>query len=328
MKSRLAFIFFNLLFIILFPCQSFSENQKEGFSLWLSEVKKEAIASGLSQKTVNKAFANVSQPKKEIIEKDRKQPEFTQTLNDYLSSRINDRRIRIGQRMLQNYPTWLNRIERRFGVQRRFIVALWGIESSYGQQVGTYPVIQSLVTLAYDNRRASYFRSELLDALFLIDKNIVPMDRMFGSWAGAMGQCQFMPSSYRHYAVDADNSGSINLWASVPDVLGSIANYLSKLGWKNDQTWGRAVKLPESFDYSIVGLDTKLPLSRWHSMGVTRDNGRSLPRRNLNASLIIPDGRGGQAYLVYDNFRSLLSWNRSTLFALSVGLLSDEFIGY
>lgn len=327
MKTHFALLFFILTLVTAAPSSGLSENQSLDFSSWLSDVKKDALANGISQKTVNKAFADISEPIKEVVEKDRKQPEFTQTLDDYLASRINDRRIRIGKAMLKKYPTWFNRIEKRYGVQKRFIVALWGIESSYGQQVGNYPVIQSLVTLAYDNRRAQYFRGELMDALFLIDKRIVPLERMLGSWAGAMGQCQFMPSSYRYYAVDADSSGSINLWASIPDVLGSIAHYLSKLGWKDDQTWGRAVRLPDTFDYSLVGLDTSLPLSRWHSLGVMRENGTALPRRNMNASLVMPDGRGGQAYLVYDNFRSLLSWNRSVLFALSVGILSDEFIG-
>jgi membrane-bound lytic murein transglycosylase B len=308
-----------------FPSSSLAKDSGVTFSAWLDQRRAEAVNSGISQQTLDLALFNIHAPNPKVIPLDRKQPESLQTLEAYLRARINKERIRTGQKMMQRYPTWLGRIEREYGVQGRFLVALWGIESSYGKHIGTFPVIHSLVTLAYDGRRSNYFRKELFVALHLIDDGSIPYKRMQGSWAGAMGQCQFMPSSFRLYAVDADNSGSINIWASVPDVLGSAANYLAKAGWKNDQTWGREVKLPQNFDYSQVGLNVIFPLSRWQALGVRRTNGSSLPTRDLEASLIMPDGTDGSAYLVYDNFRVLMSWNRSKLFALAVGKLSDQF---
>ncbi len=206
-------------------------------------------------------------------------------------------------------------------------MALWGIETNYGEHSGSFPVIQSLVTLAYDERRGPYFRRELFDALRVLDAGHIPLERMKGSWAGAMGQCQFMPSSFRRFAVDAEGNHRIDIWDSVPDVLASTANYLASAGWKDDQTWGRPVRLPKNFDFSLAGLDTRLPLSRWQALGVRRSNGRALPRRNLEASLIAPEGPEGPAYLVYDNFRVLLAWNRSKSFAVAVGTLADRVAG-
>ena len=308
-----------------FPSSSLAKNSGVSFPAWLDQFRTEALNTGVSQQTLDMALLNINAPNPKVIALDRKQPEFVQTLAAYLETRINQVRIRTGRKMMQKYPIWLGRIEREYGVQGRFLVALWGIESSYGKHIGTFSVIHSLVTLAYDGRRSDYFRKELLDALHLIDDGSIPYKRMQGSWAGAMGQCQFMPSSFRLYAVDADNSGSINIWASVPDVLGSTANYLAKAGWKNDQTWGREVKLPQNFDDSQVGLNLRFPLSRWQALGVRQSNGSPLPTRDLEASLIMPGGTGGPAYLVYDNFRVLMSWNKSKLFALAVAKLSDQF---
>ncbi|MEJ2689971.1 MAG: lytic murein transglycosylase [Deltaproteobacteria bacterium] len=294
------------------------------FASWLKHFRMEARASGISKKTLKRALGKIKGPLPNVVRFDRRQPEFTQTLEDYVTDRVTDKRIAAGRRMMKRYPTWLGRVEKKYGVQRRFLVALWGIETNYGEHPGNYPVIHSLVTLAHDGRRATYFRKELLDALHILDKGLISLNVMEGSWAGAMGQCQLMPSSFRRYAVDADRDHRIDIWNSVPDVLASIANYLARNGWQDDQTWGRPVKLPRKFDHSLAGLDTRLPLSRWQSLGVRRSNGRSLPRRNLEASLILPDGPGGPAYLVYDNFRVLLDWNRSNAFAVAVGTLSDR----
>jgi membrane-bound lytic murein transglycosylase B len=294
------------------------------FGAWLEDFRVEAISAGISQKTLEAALADIEEPLPRVIELDRSQPESTQTLEDYVASRVNEKRIVNGSRMLNRYPTWLGRVERKYGVRRRFIVALWGIESSYGEHSGTYPVIRSLITLAHDGRRSAYFRKELLNALRILDAGHVSLKDMNGSWAGAMGQCQFMPSSFLNYAVDADGDGRIDLWNSVPDVLASIANYLARVGWEDGLTWGRPVLLPEGFDFDLAGLETKLPLIRWQALGVRRISGRALPRRDLDASLIIPDGPGGAAYLVYDNFRALLAWNRAKTFAVAVGTLADR----
>lgn len=311
--------------LLILPSINLADELGSEFRIWLEQLRSEALNKGISKRTLELVYADIEAPLTKVIDNDRSQPEFSQTFNKYLTNRINKQFIKTGKKMLGRYPTWLSRVERSYSVQKRFLVALWGIESSYGKNLGTYPVIQALATLAYDQRRSKYFRQELFDALQLIDDGIVPYERMQGSWAGAMGQCQFMPSSFRRYAVDADNSGSINIWASVPDVLGSIGNYLAQSGWKNDQTWGREIKLPKGFDYSLAGLEKRRPLSEWQSMGVRRINNRDLPTRNLMASLVLPEGPTGPSYLVYDNFRVLLSWNRSTFFALTVGILSDQF---
>ncbi|PNU20175.1 lytic murein transglycosylase [Geothermobacter hydrogeniphilus] len=310
------------IFALVTPAGATEKNRS--FQAWLAELRGEARAAGISQQIIDEALATVRTPRRQVIRLDRNQPEFKQSLKAYVANRINDRRVANGRTMLRRYPTWLGRVERRYGVQRRFILALWGIETGYGEDSGNFPVIRSLATLAYDSRRSGYFRGELIEALRILDAGHVHLPRMKGSWAGAMGQCQFMPSAFRDFAVDADHSGRIDIWGSIPDVLGSIANYLSRSGWKDDQTWGREVKLPNRFDFSIVGLETRLPLSRWQALGVRRSNGRALPRREIEASLIIPNGPKGPAYLVYDNFRVLRRWNRSNAFAVAVGTLADR----
>ncbi len=302
-----------------------AKNIEKDFSNWLKNIQVEARSSGISQKTLETAFADIQRPLPEVIERDQSQPEFTQSLVDYVTARVTDERIATGRKMMKRYPTWLGRVEREYGVQRRFIVALWGIESHYGEHTGSFPVIQSMVTLAYDGRRSNYFRKELLNALHILDNGHLSLEEMKGSWAGAMGQCQFMPSSFRQYGIDADGDSRIDIWNSIPDVFASTANYLAQAGWKDDQTWGRPVRLSENFDYSLAGLETRLPLSRWQALGVRRINGKRLPkRRGFTASLIIPDGSDGPAYLVYNNFRDLLAWNRSEAFAVAVGTLADR----
>jgi membrane-bound lytic murein transglycosylase B len=295
------------------------------FSAWLAQLRVDASAAGISPATLDVALSGIEAPLQQVLDRDRKQPEMIQPLGVYVATRVSEERIAAGRRMLLRYHTWLGKIERQYQVQRRFIVALWGIESNYGRNTGNLEVIPALVTLAYDARRGDYFRKELLDALYIVDAKHIPLSQLKGSWAGAMGAFQFMPSTYRHYAVDADGDGRIDIWSSVPDALASAANYLAKAGWQNGQTWGRPVKLPETLDYSLAGLETSLPLSRWQALGVRRSNGKSLPHRDLQASLIAPDGRGGPAYLVYHNLRVLRRWNRSSSFAVAVGTLADSY---
>jgi membrane-bound lytic murein transglycosylase B len=312
--------------LFLFLSQgAFAQEVPKDFTAWLELLREDARSEGISEKTLNEALANLKAPEPRVIESDKKQPEKTESLANYVATRVSKERIAEGNLMLRRYPTWLGRVERKYKVQRRFIVALWGLESSYGRHAGKYPVIPALVTLAYDSRRGDYFRKELLVALKILDDGHVSLARMKGSWAGAMGPFQFMPSSYRHYAVDGDGDGRINIWDSVPDALASAANYLAKAHWKNDQTWGRPVKLPKKIDSSLIGLKTRLPLLRWQSLGVRRINGRALPRRDLQASLIVPDGSAGPAYLTYSNFKALRRWNRSNAFAVSVGTLADSY---
>lgn len=301
-----------------------AQEDPQEFAAWLEELRLEARAAGISQATLAQALAGIDAPEPRVIARDQSQPESTQSLQKYVAARVNDERVDEGRRMLRRYPTWLERVERQYQVQRRFIVALWGIESSYGRNTGKSSVIQALATLAYDRRRGAYFRKELLTALQILDEGHVSLERMQGSWAGAMGPFQFMPSSFRHYAVDADGDGRKDIWGSVPDALASAANYLAEAGWRDDITWGRQVRVPPELDETLTGLGNRLPLSRWNELGVRRSNGQRLPRRELQASLLLPDGRQGPAYLVYGNFRALLRWNRSTAFAVAVGELSDR----
>ena len=217
-------------------------------------------------------------------------------------------------------------MESDFLVQRRFIIALWGIESDFGRFTGGYSVINSLSTLAYGGRRSEFFRSELIDALKILRIGEVSNSQMMGSWAGAMGQCQFMPSSFHRFAVDYDKKGKRDIWDSLPDVFASIANYLHRSGWKFDQTWGREVTLPENFDLTFIGLEHVNTIQGWQDMGVRRADGADLPGRQLSAAIILPDGPGSTAYMVYDNFRNIMKWNRSTYFALAVGILSDQLL--
>ena len=323
-KIGQQFLLLGCLFLLFSP-SALAQELTVDFSVWLELLREDARSAGISEKTLDAALADLEAPEPRVIELDQKQPEKTEALEDYVAARVSQERIAEGRLMLQRYPTWLGRVERKYKVQRRFIVALWGIESNYGRHTGKHPVIPALVTLAYDTRRGEYFRKELLAALTILDEGHVSLSRMTGSWAGAMGPFQFMPSSYRNYAVDADGDGRINIWGSVPDALASAANYLAKAGWKDDQTWGRAVKLTQKLDASQIGLETRLPLSRWQALGVRRSNGRALPRRDLQASLIIPDGPTGPAYLVYNNFRALRRWNRSNAFAVAVGTLAESY---
>jgi membrane-bound lytic murein transglycosylase B len=297
------------------------------FADWKNEFRQEARAAGITEKTLDRALATMVEPLPRVIALDRRQPEFAQPTTEYVETRVSRDRIARGWRMMNRYPTWLGRVERKYGVQKRFILALWGMETNYGRLTGGFPVIQSLATLAYEGRRSTYFRRELLNALRILQAGHVSLRRMVGSWAGAMGQCQFMPSSFLRFAVDGDKDGRIDIWGSVPDVLASTANYLARSGWRNDLTWGRPVKLPKNFDLSLAGLKTRLPLARWQALGVRRTDGNALPRRDVKASLIAPAGASGPAYLVYGNFRVLLSWNRSSSFAIAVGLLSDRIAG-
>ena len=320
--SQTALLIFWVFFFVMNVSAGTSS---EGFSDWLQQLRKEAERAGISQGTIHQTLDKIQEPNLQIIALDKNQPEFKQPFNEYFSSRVTLERVTYGHKMLSRYPTWLDRVEQAYGVQKRFLLALWGVESNYGKHLGTFPVLESLTTLAYDGRRADYFKRELFVVLKMIDADIVPLSRMRGSWAGATGQCQFMPSAIQNFAVDADGDRFADIWTSVPDVLASMANYLRRSGWRNDHTWGREVKLPQKFNSDLVGLKTSLPLPRWNALGIRRINGQEPPGRNIRASLIMPVGLNGRAFLVYDNFRVLLSWNRSIHFALTVGLLSDHF---
>jgi membrane-bound lytic murein transglycosylase B len=218
----------------------------------------------------------------------------------------------------------LQQVLQRFRVQPRFVVALWGVESDFGRTMGSYSVPAALATLAYDGRRGAMFRAELIAALKILDQGNIRVDAMVGSWAGAMGQCQFMPTTFLSYAVDFDGDGRRDIWNDRADVLGSVANYISRLGWRGEEGWGREVVVPGDFDTSLAGLDSRRSTVEWNRLGVRPVGATPFTGREPAASLVLPDGPGGTALLVYDNFRVIKKWNNSNYFAAAVGYIADS----
>ena len=294
------------------------------FYAFLSGVRRDAAAQGIRAATVEVALRN-TQYLPHVIELDRKQPERTMTFGEYLEKVVTSQRMDGARTQLAENRTSLDGIWRRFNVEPRFVVALWGIESDFGKVMGNYAVVSALATLAYDGRRSSYFRGELISALRILDQGHIRADNMTGSWAGAMGQCQFMPSTFLGYAVDYDGDGRKDIWNDRADALASIANFISRLGWRGGEGWGREVMLPAGFDARYTGLEVKRPTGEWSRLGVRSADAGPLPGGEIDASLVLPDGPNGPALLVYDNFRAIMKWNKSTFFAGAVGLLADSF---
>jgi len=292
------------------------------FAHWLEELRSEAAARGIRQETLDRSLAGV-QPIPRVIELDRRQPEFTLTFEEYLARVVPASRVEMGRRKLAENQALLDRVAREYGVEARFIVALWGIESDFGRHGGGFPVIAALATLAYDGRRSAFFRRELFDALTILDEGHIEPENMVGSWAGAMGQNQFMPSSFVHFAQDFDRDGRRDIWTTNADIFASSANYLERSGWRRDQSWGREVRLPAQFDHRLASLEISKSLVQWQALGVRRPDGGDLPTDELSASLVLPEDDGGAAYLVHDNYAAILKWNKSTFFALAVGRLAD-----
>lgn len=310
--------------LMLGPRPAFADLDITQFNAWIQGVREEAATRGVSPATLDEAFQGVAF-NYDVIALDQKQPESTITFVDYLARVVNDKRVAAGRDLYRQNLPLLTRIGTLYGVQPRFIVALWGIESNYGAQQGDYRIVEALATLAYEGRRADFFRKELINALEILEHHDVTAGNMLGSWAGAMGQCQFMPSSYLRFAVDADGDGKRDIWNSTADVFGSIANYLAGNDWKPDQTWGREVKLPAHIDSNLISLDIEKPLEEWKKLGLRRVDGGDLPVvHKLDASLVRPDDTTGPAYLVYGNYKAIMKWNRSTYFATAVGTLADR----
>lgn len=296
------------------------------FQEWLKIVRAEASAAGIRDEILAAALDGIKLTPR-VVELDRKQPEFSLTFRQYMDRVVPRSRVEKGRRKLAENKAILEDVGRKFGVQPRFIVALWGIETDFGRVTGGFKVIAALATLAYDGRRSRYFRKELMNALKILDGGHIKAQDMVGSWAGAMGQSQFMPSSFLNFAIDYDGDGRKDIWTTKADVFGSAANYLSRSGWKGDQTWGRAVRLPAGFNTGLAGLKVVKPISEWRRLGVLRADGSDLPKRDLKASIVFTEGPGSAAYMVYNNYRTILKWNRSTYFAVAVGTLADRIGG-
>lgn len=285
-----------------------------------------ASESGISQRAIDAALGSL-QFDERVLELDRRQPEFTDTLANYLSSRVTHARIEEGRKLMRKHRRILQQAADRFGVPAQYLVAFWGLETNFGSNLGKIPTLNSLGTLACDERRSEFFTAEFLEALRLLERGHIEQSAMIGSWAGAMGHTQFMPSTYMRYALDADSDGRIDLWRSVPDAVLSAAHFLNRLGWQSNVRWGREVKLPKQFDYSLAGLDRPRKLEHWRDDGITDANGKRLPATDIEAALLVPSGHRGPAFLVYENFRVIMRWNRSEYYALSVELLADAIAG-
>jgi membrane-bound lytic murein transglycosylase B len=297
----------------------------EGFQSFLAGMRAEARRAGISAATLDHAFAGV-QLNQKVLEHYNHQPEFTMTWAQYRALLITDQRIANGRSAFQQNRALFGRVQERFGVGPGVITGIWGLESSFGAGMGDFHVVEALATLAWEGRRASFFRGELLAALRILDNGDVSPAHMLGSYAGAMGQPQFMPSSYLRYAVDFEGRGKRDIWTSKPDVLGSIANYLARSGWRGGEAWGQPVTLSGSFDRTATGRDNHRPVGEWSRLGVRAADGRSPAPPDTQAAVLLPDGPGGDAFLVYANFTAIRRYNPSDYYALVVGLLGDTVV--
>ncbi|WP_018690682.1 lytic murein transglycosylase [Algicola sagamiensis] len=325
------------LSVVLFGATPLLAAEKPSFADYVGGLKKEAIEKGYSAQWVDQVFSQVSY-RKRIVKADKNQAEFKLTLERYLNTRVPEWKVKQAREKFKKHEKLLQEIGKKFGVQPRFIVALWGLETNFGRIQGKHKVVDSLVTLAYDGRREALFKRELWAALKILDQDHISQDKFIGSWAGAMGQTQFMPSSFLAYAVDYDGDGKKDIWGNQKDAFASIANYLKSEGWNDAMTWGRQVKLPTDLNDTLVMTkersnkklwnqrwnETKRSLKDWNDLGLRRMDGNQLPTVDIKATLIVPDDRKGRAYLAYDNFKTLMHWNRSYYFVASVGLLSDR----
>jgi len=300
--------------------------ENNDFGECITRIKLQAKAEGISDKTASKVLDNAKYIPR-VIELDRRQPEFTQTFASYFNTRINEERIQRGRELLNKHRLLLNQIQQETGIPAQYLVSFWGLETNYGGYFGDWSVTDSLATLACDPRRSTFFTQELFNAMRIVDAEDISPERMIGSWAGAMGHMQFMPSTFLRYAKDIDGDGRRDLWGSVPDAMGSAANFLQQLGWIPGLDWGREVRLPPAFDYSLAGRDQMLSEAEWAKLGVTTTAGTPLVPLEQKAALLVPSGHQGPAFLVTKNFYVIMRWNRSEFYALSVGHLADRIAG-
>ena len=295
------------------------------FQDWLKGFRSEAAKAGIADSVLDQALGSVT-PIPRVLELDRRQPEFMLTLWRYMEIYVPDKRIETGKALLKKHAKLLAEVEKKYGVPARFLVAFWGVETDFGRNFGAFHMLSAVATLAHDARRADFFKTQLMSAVRLVGLGDVPVD-VKSSWAGAMGNMQFIPTTFEAYAVDHDADGRRDLWNSLPDAFASAANYLKSVGWNPDYTWGREVRLPKDFDLSLAGLQEKKKLAEWQKLGVRRVGGGNLPAADIEASLLLPAGAGGPVFLVYSNFRTIMRWNSSQLYAVAVGHLADRFIG-
>lgn len=304
------------------------------FDEWLRGVRAEALERGISADLLDRALADVEAPVETVLQRDRAQAEFTLGLDTYLARRVNRPTIRTAQTMYARNRTTLQRVEEKYQISARVLVAVWGLESNFGRFAGVRPTIPALATLAYDPRRATFFRSELMNALEIVNRGDISLEKLKGSWAGALGQPQFMPSSYLRYAQDFDGDGRRDIWSSLPDVFASVANYLQQHGWSEDYIWGREVRVAAAVRPRLAAVPLRTEgcraaramterrsLQEWRQMGLLTTDGRTLPAADITASVV---AAGSRTFLVYQNYEAILAYNCAHTYALSVALLSDR----
>lgn len=296
--------------------------EQKNWAAWVADVRKEALAQGISSLTFDHAFADIHEPSRQVKGLAHSQPEHRLTYSKYLHSRVDNYRIAIGKQQYKKNKALLDEIAAHFGVDPCFIVSFWGMETSYGSYMGNFPVIKSLATLAFESNRPDFFRKQLLIALHILNDGHVTLDRFKGEWAGASGQPQFLPSSWVEYAVDYDKDGRKDIWDSKPDVFASIANYMKKNGWQTGETWAILVKLPPKFNQKLEGKSIIKTVSEWNALGVRTETGEPLPYPNLQASIVEPNG--GPVFLAYPNYRMILRYNNSIYYAGAIGYLADK----
>ncbi len=300
-----------------------SKTTRQSFEKWKFNLKPDMLEQGAKTELVDKIIDSLTYIPR-VIKLDRHQPEGRMTQEEYLAKVIPPSKIKRARQEYKKNFIKLKAAEKLTGVQARFIVSLWGKETNFGTITGNYSVPSSLATLAYDGRRAKFFRKELMAAVKILAQGHIELENMKGSWAGAMGNCQFMPSSFLQSAVDANHDGKKDIWGDKDDIFASMGNYLARYGWDKNKTWGRQVSLTGNFERYSIGKKHIQKLSVWQTLGVRRMDGSALPNVEINAYLIAPDGKKGRIYLVYPNFDIIMRWNRSYYFATGVGYLADR----
>lgn len=323
---RSAIVLPVVLLATYFPPPAASQAQ-QSFAAWLENFRAEAAAQGISQKTLDQALTGL-EPDPDILRAADNQAEFVKPIWDYLDSAVSQARIRTGRAKLRQYARQFAAIEQKYGVDRHYLAAIWGMETNYGSFMGGKGVVRSLATLAYTGERTSFGRTQLLAALRILDNGDIDVANMKGSWAGAMGHTQFIPTTYLEYAVDFTGDGTRDIWRAISDALASSANFLREKGWREGETWGYEVVLPKGFDYGLADERTERTLEAWSRFGITRPNGKPFPRPSDRAKLVVPAGADGPAFLMIHNFDVIKRYNNATAYALAVGHLADRLMGF
>jgi membrane-bound lytic murein transglycosylase B len=300
----------------------------ERFADWLTAFRLDAMKAGIKSSTFDRAMKGVT-PDPDVIAADQSQPEFVKPVWEYLDRALSEKRVERGKALLVENKALLDRLEAKYGVDRHVLVSVWGLESNFGDHMGTQSVLRSLATLGFEGRRPDFGRSQLIAALKIVQNGDIQPEEMMGSWAGAMGQTQFIPTTYLAHAVDFDGDGRRDIWHSTADTLASTARYLQVSGWQTGGHWGFEVTMPKNFDYALADMALTKPIGEWRKLGLKRADGRAFPATDTEekASLLLPAGYRGPAFLVLNNFRTILVYNASTSYALAVSLLADRFRG-